>query len=121
MTTQQWLNSTETSINYKPFDPDGNISFGFVEFDAKNDIFRINMGFGYNGTYDMSADRILSGAGFLDFLFQVHSKEWVTAQHLADLLDCITCWTYREHGKFPQEFFDVICGMNKGLDEPNTL
>ena len=67
------------------------------------------------------ADRILSGGGFLDFLLQVHSKEWVTAQHLKDLLDCVACWAFRDHGKLPQSFFDVAGGMNRGLDDPNSI
>lgn len=69
----------------------------------------------------MEADRILSGGGFLDFLLHVHSKEWVTGQHIKDLLDCVACWTYRDHGKFPQVFFDVVGGMNRGLDDPNAV
>ena len=69
----------------------------------------------------MVANRILSGGGFLDFVLQVHSKEWATGQHLKDLLDCITRWTYRGHGCFPQVFFDVTGGMNRGLDDPSAI
>ena len=58
------------------------INVGSVRFDSKEDVFRIYMGQGYNGSYDMHADRIMSGGGFLDFLLQIHSKEWATAQHL---------------------------------------
>jgi hypothetical protein len=121
MTVQQWMNSPEEPEVYKPFLPDGDITIGLVRFDSKENVFRIYMGQGYNGTYDMEADRILSGGGFLDFVLQVHSKEWVTAQHLKDLLDCVTCWTYRDHGKFPQRFFDVAGGMNRDLDDPNAI
>ena len=121
MTVQQWLNSPSNPDLYKPFLPEGDISIGLVRFDAQASVFRIYMGQGYLGTYDMEADRILSGGGFLDFVLQVHSKEWVTGQHLKDLLDCVTCWTYREHGKLPQPFFDVKGGMNRGLDDPNAV
>lgn len=91
---------------------------GTVVFSEAEDTFKITMGSDYNGTYDMAADRILSGSGLLDFILQIHHKEWVTGDHLKDLLDCVTCWVYRDHGKFPQEFFDVIGGMNAGLDAP---
>jgi hypothetical protein len=115
------LNSASTPDTHKPFPPEGDIAIGLVHFDAEKRTFRIYMGGEYGSTYDMEADRIMSGGGFLDFLLQVHSKEWVTAQHLKDLLDCVTCWTYREHGKFPQAFFDVIGGMNCDLDDPNAI
>ena len=117
MTVQQWMNSPEDTDGYKPFPPEGDIAIGLVRFDDAAQVFRIYMGAGYLGTYDIDCDRILSGAGCFDFLLQVHSKEWATGQHLKDLLDCITCWTYRDHGKFPQMFFDVAGGMNRGLDE----
>jgi hypothetical protein len=121
MTVQQWLNSPEDPEVHKPFLPQGDITVGLVRFDAQTNVFRIYMGQGYNGTYEMEADRILSGGGFLDFVLQVHSKVWVTGQHLKDLLDCVICWTYREHGKLPQAFFDVIGGMNRDLDDPNAI
>jgi len=121
MTVQQWLNSPEDPEVHKPFLPQGDITVGLVRFDAQTNVFRIYMGQGYNGTFEMEADRILSGGGFLDFVLQVHSKVWVTGQHLKDLLDCVTCWTYREHGKLPQAFFDVIGGMNRDLDDPNAI
>ena len=122
MTVQQWMNSAEPPRFFKPFDPTADIRCGTVRFDAAENMFRISMGGDYSGTYDMEADRILSGGGFLDFLLQVHSKEWVTGQHLKDLLDCVTCWVYRDHGQqFPQGFFDVINGMNRGLDDPGQI
>ena len=118
MTVQQWMNSPDKPEVFKPFPPSGDIVVGLVRFDDAAQVFRVYMGADYNGTYDMEADRILSGSGCFDFLLQVHSKDWVTAQHLKDLLDCIACWVYRDHGKFPQLFFDVAGGMNRGLDEP---
>ncbi len=118
MTVQQWMNSGDAPQFHKPFLTDGDIVLGLVRFDNEHQVFRVYMGAGYNGTYDIDVDRILSGTGFLDFLLQVHSKEWVTGQHLKDLLDCVACWTYRDHGKFPQMFFDVAGGMNRGLDAP---
>jgi hypothetical protein len=121
MTVQQWMNSPEDPDVYKPFLPQGDIVVGLVRFDEKEQVFRIYMGAEYLATYDMEADRILSGGGFLDFLLQVHSKEWVTGQHLKDLMDCLTCWVYRDHGKFPQKFFDVAGGMNRGLDDPGCV
>ena len=122
MTVQQWMNSPENPRVVEPFPYDGDIICGLVRYDAKERVFRIFIGAGYIQTYDMAADRILSGGGFLDFLLQVHSKEWVTGQHLKDLLDCVTCWVCRDHGgRFPQDFFDVMGGMNRDLDDPNTI
>ncbi len=118
MTVQQWMNSGANPEVFKPFSPEGDIPMGLVLFDDEAQVFRIYMGSEYHGTYDIGADRILSGTGFFDFLLQVHSKEWVTGQHLKDLLDCVACWVYRDHGKFPQVFFDMAGGMNRGLDEP---
>lgn len=122
MTVQQWLNSPDKPEIFKPFLPDGDIVCGLVRYDKAHRVFQIYMGQDYNGTYDMEADRILTGAGLFDFLLQVHSKDWVTGQHLMDLLDCVTCWVYRDHGgRFPQEFFDVAGGMNRGLDDTGKL
>ena len=122
MTVQQWMNSPTTPKLLKPFYPSGDIQCGMARYDAEKNVFRITMGGDYAGTYNMEADRILSGAGFLDFVLQVHSKEWVTGQHIKDLLDCVTCWVYRDHGhQYPQKFFDVIGGMNRGLDDPGRL
>jgi len=122
MTVQQWLNSPEEPDVFKPFLPEGDINCGLVRYDAEENVFRVLIGQGYIQTYDIEADRILSGGGFLDFLLQVHSKDWVTGQHLKDLLDCVTCWVYRDHGhRFPQDFFDVAGGMNRGLDDPGRV
>jgi hypothetical protein len=118
MTVQQWMNSPEKPEMMKPFAISGDITIGTVRFDEEKDLFRIYIGAEHADTYDIAADRILSGGGFLDFVLQVHSKPWVTAQHLKDLIDCVTCWVYRDHGKFPQDFFDVAGGMNLGLDAP---
>ena len=31
-------------------------------------------------------------------------------------------WVYRDHGgRFPQEFFHVVHGMNRSLDDPGKL
>ena len=122
MTVQQWMNSSATPTFHKPFPPDGDIFCGTVSFDAEKSMFYISIGGDEGGTYDMESDRILSGGGFLDFLLQVHSKEWVTGQHIKDLLDCVTCWIYRDHGgQFPQMFFDVAGRMNRGLDDPGVV
>ncbi len=122
MTVQQWLNSPEKPEIFKPFPPSGDIVCGLVRYDVEANTFRIFMGAEYIGTYDMEADRILSGGGFLDFLLQVHTKEWASGQHLKDLLDCVTCWVYRDHGqRFPQGFFDVVGGMNRDLDDPGKI
>ena len=121
LTVQQWLNDAhDPDFVFKPFQDEGDIIIGFVKFDSEKNLFQIREGFG-SLTYDMDADRILSGGGFLDFVLQIHGKEWITAQHLKDLFDCVTCWTYREYGKFPQDFFDVAGGMNRGLDAPDAI
>ena len=120
LTVQQWLEwSPDRYKGWKlPFPPDGDIPMGKVLYSEADDTFKITMGSGYRGTYDMAADRILSGRGLLDFVLQIHHKEWITGDHLKDLLDCVTCWVYRDHGKFPQVFFDAVGGINAGLDSP---
>lgn len=92
---------------------------GLVEYDGTH--FKIVMGAGYSGTYDIASDRIMSGGGFLDFLLQLHSKKWATGQHIKDFLDCFEKWCVSEHGKYPQAFLDVIGGMNRGQDNPGTI
>ena len=120
MTVQQWLTSPEKPDLYKPFPFEGDICIGTVLYSEAEQKFKINMGFEYGtDTYDIAADQILSATGLLDFLWQVHGKEWVTAQNLKDLLDCITCYVYRDHNQqLPQVFFDVASGMSGGLDQP---
>jgi len=120
LTVQQWLEWSPSRYEgwELPFPPDGDIPMGTVLYSEADDTFKITMGPRYSGTYDMAADRILSGRGFLDFILQIHHKEWITGEHLKDLLDCVTCWVYRDHGKFAQEFFDAIGGMNADLDSP---
>lgn len=114
MTVQQWLNWTMNTQLGRPFFPQGDIVIGLVRYDAAANMFRIYMGQGdRDGTYDMEASRITRSNALLDFILQVHSKEWATAQHLKDLLDCVTCWAYRETGKFPQEFFGVMGEMSQ--------
>lgn len=121
-TVQQWLSTSLTDAKlHDPDFPTGNITVGLVRFEVETNTFKIYQGMEYRGTYDMNADRILSGGGFLDFLLQVHGKEWITGQHLKDLLDCVTLWTYREFGKLPQDFFEVIDGMNRGLDNTGSI
>lgn len=89
---------------------------GLVEYDGE--AFKITMGAGYAKTYDMETDRIMSPSGFLDFLLQIHSKDWITGQHLKDVLDAYEKWCLAEHGKYPQDFLQVTHGMNRGLDAP---
>ena len=62
MSVQQWMNSPEKPEVFKPFLPMGDIVVGLVRFDDEAQIFRVYMGVGYNGTYDMESDRILSGS-----------------------------------------------------------
>lgn len=124
LTVQQWISSSDSEIKnaHPPFFPQGNdIIIGSCEFSEKENMFKIHMGANYNGTYDISADRIIGGRGLLDFIFQVHMKHWVTAQHIKDFLDVLLCWTYRDHGQLPQSFYRVIAGMSQGMDEPNEL
>ena len=118
LTVQQWLENSPDSTRspHPPFHESGDISFGTVRYDETEQMIRVQMGGHFRGTYDMAVDRILSGRGLLDFVFQIHHKEWCTGQHIKDLLDCLTCYTYREHNQFPQMFFDSAGGMNAGLD-----
>lgn len=94
---------------------------GLVSYIHAEKVFRIYQGNGYRTTYDMETDRIISGAGMLDFLLQIHSKEWATGQHLKDLLDCIEQWTVKQFDQYPQVFFDVVCAMNRSIDLPSEL
>ncbi len=114
-TVQQWMHSMEIP---QPFPERGDIVFGLVRFDAEAQMFRIYMGLGYDSTCAFSSDEVLSPSGFLDLLFRIHSTDWITGQHFKDLLDCVTCWAYREHGRFPAEFFGVMGAMDRGLDAP---
>jgi hypothetical protein len=118
LTVQQWLSWPPASCEgYElPFPSTGDITIGSVTYIEKLDTFKISDARVLS--YSIAADRILSGRGLLDFILQLHHHEWVTADHIKDFLDCVTCWVYREHGKFPQAFFDVIGGMNAGLDSP---
>jgi hypothetical protein len=117
MTVQQWRNSADKPEVFKPFFQDEDIVCGLVCYDNDKEVFQIYMGQGYNGTYDIEAYRILTSAGILDFLLQIHSKNWITGQHLKDFLDCITCWVYRDHGGcFPQKFYKVMGGVNQNID-----
>jgi hypothetical protein len=117
LSVSQWRNTgtIDRSIALPPFPDSGDIAIGLAAFREKEDKIELLIDSDRN-VYDIACDRILSGAGFMDFLLQVHSKPWATPQHIYDLLDVITCWTYREHGKFPQLFFDVAGGANRGMD-----
>ena len=125
MTVQQWLHHSLGDEPHKPYFEvgpwGGDIICGMARYDYEAKTFRVWKGHDYAFTYDMHADRILSGAGFLDYLFHTHRKEWCTPQHIKDILDCVTCWVHRDHGCNPQVFFDVTFGMNKGLDDPGLL
>lgn len=63
MTVQQRMNSPDKPGAYSFFPHEGDIIVGLVRFDSAANTFRIHLGRGYNGTYDMDADRILSGGG----------------------------------------------------------
>jgi hypothetical protein len=119
LNVQQWISSSEDAQRrpYPPFPPEGDIEIGMVRYVASTDTFTIYLDCA--NTYDIAADRILTSAGLLDFIFQVHHKEWCTAQHIMDLLDCVTCYIYRDHnGQYTQMFYGVAGGMNRGLDSP---
>lgn len=110
---QQWINTPGGHI-YDPFPPEGDIRFGFVTYDAKKGFFRIDMGQQWlSSTYDIEAKRIDDATVFLDFLWQLHAKPWITAQHLKDFLDCVTCRIRRDHGDNPQSFFKTCGGENR--------
>ena len=90
---------------------------GLVTFIADRDLFSIRTLQG-ESTYDIESDRLLSATSFMDFLWQVHEKPWITPQHLKDFLDCLLCWIHREHKQLPQPFYHVTWGMSRGLDQP---
>ena len=115
-TVQQWLNECSSDQLREPFESEGNITMGFVVYSESEEMFHIREQGMKERIYSMKADRLLSKSGLLDFLFQIHAKPWITSQHIKDFLDCLTCYTHREHGKLPQDFYDVVGGMNKGLD-----
>ena len=101
-----------------PFENE-DICFGYVTYDHKSGVFHIFKCGDDKYPYSMEASRIAChGRGFLDFLLQVHSKEWCTAQHILDLLNCVTCWAVREHGEFPQKFFGVCAALGASITPP---
>lgn len=114
MTVQQWRSSLPEEKACKPFDPTDDIFCGLVRYDQKERTFKITIGAGYRDTYDIQEQDIMTSEGFLDFLLQVHSKDWATPQHISNLLDCVTCWAHRDHGQWPQVFFDVCGGKKHG-------
>jgi hypothetical protein len=115
LTVQQWLEVGHDDV-FPPFPADGDITCGTVRYHADADEFRIFTRSGFP-SYDFAAERILTGAAFSDWLWQLHHTEWFTGQHAKDLLDCLCCYIYREHnGQFPQAFYQVEGGMMRGPD-----
>ena len=86
---------------------------GSVSYESKKGLFKIIMGGVYDGTYDMEISRISDKKGFLDFLLHIHSKEWITGQHLKDFLDCFFCVVHLKTGEYMQEYLGCVWGMNE--------
>lgn len=86
--------------------PPGDIVRGLVTFRDAILTFEISS---INGeTYDIEARRILMDARqFTDWIWQLHDKKWMTAQHYSDLLDCLSAVIYRHYGVWPQVHYMV--------------
>jgi hypothetical protein len=120
LTVQQWRNLKggdeqaikETDI-YPPMLREGDMIIGSVSYEAKKGLFKITMGGCYDGTYDMQIWRISDKKGFLDFLLHIHSKEWITGQHLKDFLDCFFCVVHLKTGEYTREYLGCVWGMNE--------
>lgn len=117
MTVQQWLNNSSVAPLLPPYFQTGDIDIGLVTFVAEQHLFRIRTLQG-ESAYEIESDRLLSATAFVDWVWQLHSKSWVTPQHMKDFLDCLLCWIHREHKQFPQPFYQVTWGMIGGLDQP---
>jgi hypothetical protein len=61
LTVQQWMNGSEEPR--LPYPLYGDITIGLVTYHEKDSMFKVHMGDEYPRTYDVSADRILSGGG----------------------------------------------------------
>jgi hypothetical protein len=127
LTCQQWLSSPTSSDPdvVPPFPLTGDIECGLVRYSEESDSFNIYEQQGRT-QYKIEAVRILSAAAFVDWMWQLHSKEWFTGQHAKDLMDCLCCYIYREHnGQFPQDFYQITNAINedpdgrKGGDHPD--
>ncbi len=87
--------------------PRGDIVRGLVAFRDAARLFQITTRIGHE-TYDIEADRILTHRSFVDWVWQLQSKTWMSGQHFSDFFDCLSDFIYRQWGDCPQEFYDVI-------------
>ena len=121
LSVQEWLNNgswwKECENVLPPYPPSGNIVVGSVSFIEEQNLFQIMVGGDYSGTYDIDADRLLVAKDFTDWIWHLHSKDWITGQHLKDFMDCVCCWIHRDHGQSPQIFYDVAGGHTGGMDK----
>lgn len=113
LTIQQWMDDGDATTYAPSFNSNGKINIGLVSYDSKKGVFKIIIGSDYNGTYDIEIWRISDKKGFLDFLLHIHSKEWITGQHLKDFLDCFFCVVHLKTGEYMQEYLGCVWGMNE--------
>lgn len=107
------LSVSEIMNTPPPWPLSGDIKIGKVAFVAKANEFEITAYPGGN-KYTMDAERIGTSRGFLDYLFQIHDKPWMTGKMMKDFLTVVSYWTGRDHNKNPQVFYGVTGGMAGG-------
>ncbi len=96
--------------------PPGDIVCGLVAYRNDARTFEIFTRIG-EGSYDIEADRILlSHRAFTDWIWQLQGKVWMSGQHLFDLLTCLSELIYRDFDQGPQEYFDVMGGIQQDPD-----
>ena len=97
--------------------PPGDIVCGLVAFREQGRVFQITTRIGED-SYDIQADRILTHRQFTDWVWQLQEKGWMSGQHFADLLSCLSEFIYRQWGVWPQKFYEVEGVIREqGLDE----
>lgn len=96
--------------------PPGDIICGLVVYRERERSFEIFTRVD-EPLYQVQVDRIASYKQFTDWLWQLHEKGWMTGQHYADLLRCISEYIFRQHGQWPQAYYEVEGAINQGLDK----
>jgi hypothetical protein len=95
--------------------PPGDIVCGLVAFREGPRLFQITTRIGEE-TYDIQADRIATQRAFTDWVWQLHTKRWMSGQHFADFFTCLSEFIYRQSGDWPQVYYAVERAINAGPD-----
>lgn len=90
-------------------------------FDEERDCFVLSSWPNDPEPYVIEACRVLSPAGFLDFLFQINTHDWACSQHLGDFVKCYEAYVRLFHNDFPQTFLNVVCAAMNDMDDPGSV